>query len=372
MFDRVNARRVLLIAAAESPGLIAQLRAHGLEAHARPRDVRPAMSLLAAEDVHQTVAFVEAEPMTDLAASWRAALPTVLCHPRSEDCAVPSEPAVHEVDANCIHVAAPLLGALRLLLGYPGALSAEGPQQGFSTFGIGRAQIFHETAHSFAIVNIKPVMPGHVLCVSRRRVPRVGALGPDEVADLFQCAQAVANAVSACHAGSTSATFAVQDGPAAGQTVPHVHVHVIPRRPLDLAVGDAVYDMIEAHERELAVTGAAPQVRSAHGGSETDAPGTMSAGGGAGSAAPPAAAVAAVAAAAAAATAAGHVRTALAVDPLRSPARAADAAGAHAPSAAAQAPPPRLRTLDEMAAEAAQYRVAMAAGRGEWRPLAAP
>jgi bis(5'-adenosyl)-triphosphatase len=33
------------------------------------------------------------------------------------------------------------------------------------------------------------------------------------------------------HLGATSLTFAIQDGPAAGQTVPHVHIHILPRRP---------------------------------------------------------------------------------------------------------------------------------------------
>ncbi len=31
------------------------------------------------------------------------------------------------------------------------------------------------------------------------------------------------------HFGCTSLTLAIQDGPQAGQTVPHVHVHVLPR-----------------------------------------------------------------------------------------------------------------------------------------------
>ena len=38
---------------------------------------------------------------------------------------------------------------------------------------------------------------------------------------------------------------AVQDGPAAGQSVPHVHVHILPRSMGDLERNDDVYDALE-------------------------------------------------------------------------------------------------------------------------------
>jgi diadenosine tetraphosphate (Ap4A) HIT family hydrolase len=43
-----------------------------------------------------------------------------------------------------------------------------------------------------------------------------------------------------------------QDGPAAGQTVPHVHVHVLPRRAGDFARNDDVYDELDRGEAHLA------------------------------------------------------------------------------------------------------------------------
>ncbi|TVU27247.1 hypothetical protein EJB05_29844, partial [Eragrostis curvula] len=41
---------------------------------------------------------------------------------------------------------------------------------------------------------------------------------------------------------ASSLTFAIQDGPQAGQTVPHVHIHVIPRRTGDFEKNDEIYD----------------------------------------------------------------------------------------------------------------------------------
>jgi diadenosine tetraphosphate (Ap4A) HIT family hydrolase len=39
---------------------------------------------------------------------------------------------------------------------------------------------------------------------------------------------------------ASSLTLAIQDGPAAGQTVPHVHIHVLPRRGGDFEKNDEV------------------------------------------------------------------------------------------------------------------------------------
>jgi bis(5'-adenosyl)-triphosphatase len=41
---------------------------------------------------------------------------------------------------------------------------------------------------------------------------------------------------------------AVQDGKAAGQSVPHVHVHILPRIPHDLVNNDDIYEELERWE----------------------------------------------------------------------------------------------------------------------------
>ncbi|XP_029097993.1 bis(5'-adenosyl)-triphosphatase isoform X3 [Monodon monoceros] len=101
--------------------------------------------------------------------------------------------------------------------------------------------VFLKTELSFALVNRKPVVPGHVLVCPFRPVERFRDLHPDEVADLFLAAQRVGTAVEK-HFQGTSLTFSVQDGPEAGQTVKHVHIHVLPRKAGDFRRNDSIYD----------------------------------------------------------------------------------------------------------------------------------
>ncbi|XP_060691171.1 bis(5'-adenosyl)-triphosphatase isoform X2 [Hemiscyllium ocellatum] len=78
--------------------------------------------------------------------------------------------------------------------------------------------IFLQTELSFALVNRKPVVPGHVLVCPIRLTERFRDLQPDELTDLFQTSQKVAKVVEQ-HFKATSLTIAIQDGPEAGQTV---------------------------------------------------------------------------------------------------------------------------------------------------------
>ncbi|EIE24041.1 HIT-like protein [Coccomyxa subellipsoidea C-169] len=121
---------------------------------------------------------------------------------------------------------------------------------------IRRTEVFAETPLSFAFVNLKPVVPGHVLVSSKRVEPRFTNLSGSEVADLWKLAQDVGRAVEK-HFGATSLTLAIQDGQHAGQSVPHVHVHILPRRRGDFEKNDDVYDAIDGASKQLTRSGGA-------------------------------------------------------------------------------------------------------------------
>ncbi|KAJ3035710.1 hypothetical protein HDV00_003471 [Rhizophlyctis rosea] len=68
---------------------------------------------------------------------------------------------------------------------------------------------------------------------------------------MFISAQTIGQVIEKEYGGE-SLTITIQDGPASGQTVPHVHVHVIPRKGGDWADNDDIYPEIDQKEKELA------------------------------------------------------------------------------------------------------------------------
>lgn len=125
----------------------------------------------------------------------------------------------------------------------------------FGPFPIPPSQIFHLSPMrlSFALVNLKPLLPGHILICPVRVVPRLSQLSAREISDLFLTVRRVSRTLERVYRAS-SLNVAVQDGVDAGQSVPHVHVHVIPRQGGDLnekGGGDAIYEMMDGEEGDL-------------------------------------------------------------------------------------------------------------------------
>ena len=124
-----------------------------------------------------------------------------------------------------------------------GKMSAD-TQQLFGRFKISPEQIFHRSASSFAMVNLRPIVPGHVLICSSRVTPLLSDLDDEEYDDLWRTVRIVQRALKQqykCEAFNV----AVQDGSGGGQSVPHVHVHVLPRYAGDLQRNDDIYDHLE-------------------------------------------------------------------------------------------------------------------------------
>ncbi|XP_075515200.1 bifunctional bis(5'-adenosyl)-triphosphatase/adenylylsulfatase FHIT-like [Primulina tabacum] len=120
----------------------------------------------------------------------------------------------------------------------------------FGPYKIDPKEVFYSTQLSYAFVNLRPLVPGHVLVCPRREVKRFLDLSADETSDLWLMAQKVGSQLESYH-NASSLTFAIQDGPQAGQTVPHVHIHILPRKNGDFEKNDEIYDAIDLKEKEL-------------------------------------------------------------------------------------------------------------------------
>lgn len=80
----------------------------------------------------------------------------------------------------------------------------------------------------YAFLDIYPRSEGHTLVVPKRGVQRLADLNSEEKAELLDGVTSVQSILSS-HFNTTDFTICVHDGPLAGQEVPHVHIHVIPR-----------------------------------------------------------------------------------------------------------------------------------------------
>jgi len=114
-----------------------------------------------------------------------------------------------------------------------------------------------EDANTIAFMDINPVNPGHALAVAKGHWPTVDVIPPEVLAEVAQTAQKVAKAafkVLTPH----GVNLLQANGPGAGQSVPHLHIHIMPRvkgddvnlnwepKPGDMAAIKAVYEKLKA------------------------------------------------------------------------------------------------------------------------------
>ena len=89
-----------------------------------------------------------------------------------------------------------------------------------------------ETSHSVSFLDAFPLAKGHVLAIPKQHHKKLQNLTADENSDLFSLVHEVMSKVDAV-TGST--LLAIHNGEYAGQEIPHVHVHLIPRSKDDSA-----------------------------------------------------------------------------------------------------------------------------------------
>jgi diadenosine tetraphosphate (Ap4A) HIT family hydrolase len=89
-------------------------------------------------------------------------------------------------------------------------------------------RILDSNEHALAVADAFPVAPGHTLIVLRRHAASLFELSSVEVASLFELLRRMKERLAGSHRPD-GYNVGVNDGPAAGQTVMHLHIHLIPR-----------------------------------------------------------------------------------------------------------------------------------------------
>lgn len=92
------------------------------------------------------------------------------------------------------------------------------------------ARIVFEDEVSLAFLDHRPLFPGHCLLIPRAHYETLTDLPTDLVGPFFKAAQLLAQAVE--NAMEAEGTFVAMNN-RVSQSVPHLHVHVVPRRRKD-------------------------------------------------------------------------------------------------------------------------------------------
>ena len=90
------------------------------------------------------------------------------------------------------------------------------------------ATVVHEDADTLAFMDIGQVNPGHVLVALKKHAENIFALDEAQAAALFIAAARVARAIRGAFEPQGLSVYQA-NGAAAGQTVLHLHIHLVPR-----------------------------------------------------------------------------------------------------------------------------------------------
>ena len=89
-----------------------------------------------------------------------------------------------------------------------------------------------QTEHSVSFMDAFPLSKGHVLVIPKNHHEKIQDMTKEENSDLFLLVQEMISKVDSV---SGSTLLAVHNGKEAGQEIPHVHVHLVPRSDSDSA-----------------------------------------------------------------------------------------------------------------------------------------
>ena len=94
------------------------------------------------------------------------------------------------------------------------------------------ASVVHEDEHTLAFMDLGQVNPGHVLVAVKAHAENLYELSDAQAGAVFRAARRVAQAIRAVFAPPGLSVYQA-NGKAAGQTVFHLHVHLVPRHDAD-------------------------------------------------------------------------------------------------------------------------------------------
>ncbi|HED04857.1 MAG TPA: HIT family protein, partial [Candidatus Fraserbacteria bacterium] len=90
----------------------------------------------------------------------------------------------------------------------------------------------YEDELTLAFLDVNPLAPGHTVVIPKAHIERLEDLPTEQMGPLFEAVRRVTDKVQQAMKVDAT-TIGINNGRAAGQAVPHLHVHIIPRRADD-------------------------------------------------------------------------------------------------------------------------------------------
>jgi bis(5'-adenosyl)-triphosphatase len=110
-----------------------------------------------------------------------------------------------------------------------------------------QTSVFYSQGDYLAMYNIAPVLPGHSLIIPRLHYESLLELNSKQLAEFFETARATLQILM--KAFSTDAfDWSLQEKPEAGQTIAHLHLHIVPRIKDDLRHPGDWYPLIKNND----------------------------------------------------------------------------------------------------------------------------
>mgnify|MGYP000670791822 CR=1 FL=1 len=107
--------------------------------------------------------------------------------------------------------------------------------------------ILKDTKFSLAFLDINPLTPGHTLVIPKKHRKSFSELKNNEFVDFFKIIKNLMNLLRK-KLKVNSFTLGVNDGKEAGQTIEHLHFHIIPRYPND--GGKSIHSIVNFPPKE--------------------------------------------------------------------------------------------------------------------------
>lgn len=110
--------------------------------------------------------------------------------------------------------------------------------------------VFYTQKDFLGAYNIAPVLPGHSLIIPKKHVISITELNDHELFGFFNTARKVlAILMKAFHTDAFD--WSLQEKPEAGQTIEHLHLHIVPRTKYDLQNPGDWYPLLQNNDSQI-------------------------------------------------------------------------------------------------------------------------